>query len=108
MGRDPVLQNLEFSVHSRCRIAVTGQNGAGKSTLLKLITRELAPTSGEVWRHHNLKVASFSQHEPNLLLQYEASPLLYIRTALPELKDQDMAFRPLRSLSGGQCVRTAL
>jgi len=57
----------------------------------------------------------------NLLLQYEASALLYIRTALPELKDQDirnqlgafgikgdMALRPLRSLSGGQCVRTAL
>merc|ERR1719316_1683313 len=44
------------------RVAVIGANGAGKSTAIKLLTGELKATSGEVWRHPNLRLAYIAQH----------------------------------------------
>lgn len=41
---------------------VVGANGAGKSTLLNLILDKLRPTEGHIFRHHNLRLASFTQH----------------------------------------------
>lgn len=44
------------------RIAVLGRNGAGKSTLIKLLTGEMEPNEGKVWKHPNLRVAYVAQH----------------------------------------------
>merc|ERR1712078_140357 len=52
--------NLEASRISR--VAVIGANGAGKSTAIKLLTGELIPTKGEVYRHPNLRLAYIAQH----------------------------------------------
>lgn len=41
---------------------IVGHNGAGKSTLLNLILDKLTPTKGHVFRHHNLRLAAFTQH----------------------------------------------
>eukprot|EP00624_Nannochloropsis_granulata_P006907 evm.model.NODE_539_length_7914_cov_27.290876.3 len=41
---------------------IVGANGAGKSTLLNLILDKLRPTQGHIFRHHNLRLASFTQH----------------------------------------------
>jgi len=46
----PLLDEASFSVRAGSRITLMGQNGAGKSTLFKLITGELKPASGEVFR----------------------------------------------------------
>jgi ATP-binding cassette subfamily F protein 3 len=48
--RRPLLADVSFSVRAGSRITLMGQNGAGKSSLFKLITGELAPTSGRVSR----------------------------------------------------------
>ncbi|KAI8970103.1 P-loop containing nucleoside triphosphate hydrolase protein [Mycotypha africana] len=44
------------------RVAVIGPNGAGKSTLIKLLTGEMEPTAGTVWKHPNLRIAYVAQH----------------------------------------------
>jgi len=44
-----LLDEASFSVRTGSRITLMGQNGSGKSTLFKLITRELAPTSGKIF-----------------------------------------------------------
>lgn len=45
-----ILDEAAFSVRNGSRITLMGQNGAGKSSLFKLITGELKPTEGEVYR----------------------------------------------------------
>jgi len=45
-----LLDGASFSVRTGSRIALMGQNGAGKSSLFKLITGELKPTSGHVFK----------------------------------------------------------
>jgi ATPase subunit of ABC transporter with duplicated ATPase domains len=37
-------------------------NGAGKSTLIKLLTGEMQPQEGAVWKHPNTRLAYVAQH----------------------------------------------
>lgn len=50
----------QFSLNSR--VGVVGPNGAGKSTMIKLLTGEMEPCEGVVWKHPNLRVAYVAQH----------------------------------------------
>ena len=43
-------------------VTLLGGNGAGKSTMIKLLTGELEPTNGLVWKHPNLRIAYVAQH----------------------------------------------
>src|SRR5438128_263040 len=45
-----ILDEAGFSVRTGSRITLMGQNGAGKSSLFKMITGELRPTSGNIYR----------------------------------------------------------
>ena len=46
----------------RARTNCTQANGAGKSTLIKLLTGEMEPQEGIVWKHPNTRVAYVAQH----------------------------------------------
>jgi ABC-type bacteriocin/lantibiotic exporter with double-glycine peptidase domain len=48
-GRENVLQDVSFEVHSGERVAIVGPSGVGKTTLLSLILRFYRPTSGEIF-----------------------------------------------------------
>eukprot|EP01025_Chloroclados_australasicus_P028802 TRINITY_DN2853_c0_g1_i1.p1 TRINITY_DN2853_c0_g1~~TRINITY_DN2853_c0_g1_i1.p1 ORF type:complete len:1105 (+),score=183.25 TRINITY_DN2853_c0_g1_i1:273-3317(+) len=58
----PQLTGITLQCSLNSRVACIGGNGAGKSTLIKLLTGELQPTSGTVWKHPNLRVAYVAQH----------------------------------------------
>ena len=48
------------------RVGIVGPNGAGKTTLLRLVTDELQPSSGEVVRGAQTRIAYFDQARTSL------------------------------------------
>jgi ATP-binding cassette subfamily F protein uup len=60
-GHLPLLDPIALRVEPRERIAVIGRNGTGKSTLLKILTGEVLPDSGTVWREPGLRIARLEQ-----------------------------------------------
>lgn len=57
-----VLEDISLFCTLNSRVAVLGPNGAGKSTMIKVLTGELEPSYGTVWRHPNMRVAYVAQH----------------------------------------------
>lgn len=45
-NKEPIIDNVSFTINSNEFVGIAGPNGAGKSTLLKLLVGLLEPTSG--------------------------------------------------------------
>nr|QNQ79026.1 ABC transporter F family member 3 [Paeonia lactiflora] len=116
----PILfKNLNFGIDLDSRIAMVGPNGIGKSTILKLISGELQPSSGTVFRSAKVRIAVFSQHHVDGL-DLTSNPLLYMMRCYPGVPEQklrghlgsfgvtgNLALQPMYTLSGGQKSRVA-
>jgi len=63
-GHLPLLERASLQIDARERVAVIGRNGSGKSTLLRVISGELAPDGGTVWRQPALRIARLEQDVP--------------------------------------------
>jgi ATP-binding cassette subfamily F protein uup len=63
-GHLPLLDEVQLQIEPRERVSVIGRNGTGKSTLLKIISGELPPDAGTVWRQPALKIARLEQDVP--------------------------------------------
>ena len=60
-GLKPLLDGADLQIRRGERVCLLGRNGEGKSSLLQLITRQIAPDSGEVWVRPGARVASLAQ-----------------------------------------------
>jgi elongation factor 3 len=58
----PTLFDITIQVSMRSRVGCVGENGAGKSTMIKVLTGEVVPQTGDVWKHPNARVAYVAQH----------------------------------------------
>jgi ATP-binding cassette subfamily F protein uup len=63
-GHLPLLDDVSLQIDARERVSVIGRNGTGKSTLLKIISGEIPPDSGSVWRQPALRIARLEQDLP--------------------------------------------
>lgn len=61
-GETVILSDISFNVTDNDKIGILGVNGAGKSTLFKILTEEISPDSGEVYKAKQLKIACMEQH----------------------------------------------
>eukprot|EP00930_Biecheleria_cincta_P045393 TRINITY_DN31293_c0_g2_i1.p1 TRINITY_DN31293_c0_g2~~TRINITY_DN31293_c0_g2_i1.p1 ORF type:complete len:1428 (+),score=369.05 TRINITY_DN31293_c0_g2_i1:76-4359(+) len=89
---------LKLSLNSR--VAITGRNGCGKSTLMTLLCSEMNSTEdkdgklGEVWRHHNLRMAYMKQdHLKALGPFFDTSSFVYISQRFKDGYDGDLQKR---------------
>jgi ATPase subunit of ABC transporter with duplicated ATPase domains len=111
---DPLLRDVELTIHGRDRIAVTGPNGAGKTTLLALLQGALAPMAGEVDRRVRAAVL------PQGTLPPEVPAVAFVRSHAQVGEGEarrllghfglegEAALRPLGRLSPGERARTAI
>lgn len=58
----PTLHDITIQVSMASRVGCVGENGAGKSTMIKVLTGEVVPQQGDVWKHPNARVAYVAQH----------------------------------------------
>jgi ATP-binding cassette subfamily F protein uup len=63
-GGPPLLDGINLQLEAGERLCLMGRNGTGKSTLLKLISGEIDPDGGDIFRQQGLKVALVSQEMP--------------------------------------------
>lgn len=90
----PILTDVTVRLSLTSRVALVGENGAGKTTLLKLLVGDLEATRGvgEVWKHHNLRVAYIAQHSMHHLEDHvESTPLAYIQDRFFLGRDKELA-----------------
>ena len=76
----PTLFNITIRCSLSSRVACVGRNGAGKSTMIKLLTGELEPQTGTVWKHPNCRVGYIAQHAFHHIEQHlDKTPNEYIQ-----------------------------
>lgn len=116
-GERAVVEGLSFALHGPERVALTGRNGAGKTTVLRLAAGLAAPTAGRIERPVPLALLD----QTVSLLDRGATLVDNMRRRNPELDENAaraalarFAFRnvegdrPVRDLSGGECLRAGL
>lgn len=86
----PTLFDISIQVSMASRVGCVGENGAGKSTMIKLLTGELVPQTGEVWKHPNARVAYVAQHAFHHIEQHlNKTPNEYIRWRYANGEDKE-------------------
>ncbi|MDF1646541.1 MAG: ATP-binding cassette domain-containing protein [Legionellaceae bacterium] len=64
LANNCILNQVNWQIHPKERIALVGRNGAGKSTLLKLLQGEISTDSGTIKKQTNLRIAGLMQDVP--------------------------------------------
>ena len=63
-GHLPLLDEASLLIEAGERVCVIGRNGTGKSTLLQIISGDVIPDAGTVWRQPGLRIARLEQDVP--------------------------------------------
>jgi ATP-binding cassette subfamily F protein uup len=60
-GHLPLFEHADLRIDAGERIALIGRNGSGKSSLLRIVSGELLPDSGTIWRAPGSRTARLDQ-----------------------------------------------
>jgi elongation factor 3 len=76
----PTINNITIKSSMSSRVACVGVNGAGKSTMIKVLTGQLEPTTGTVWKYPNTRIGYIAQHAFHHIESHlDKTPNEYIR-----------------------------
>jgi len=116
----PIVSNVDLVVERGDKVALIGPNGAGKTTLVKMMLGELEPMEGSVTLGNNVDVATFAQHQTEVLVE-SRSPYEELNATMGDLGVRnsrtilgsfgfsgEAADRKIGDLSGGERTRLAL
>jgi len=115
-----IVSNVNLVVERGSKIAFIGPNGAGKTTLVKMMLGELEPMAGSVTIGNNVDIATFAQHQTEVLVE-SRSPFEELQATMGDLGMRnsrtilgsfgfsgEAADRKIGDLSGGERTRLAL
>ncbi len=120
LGGKLLFSNVEFILGPGTKLGLLGPNGSGKTTLLRLITGELAPDSGEIWRAEGVRVVAFGQNREQLertqtlretlagksdVVSYRGGTMHIVAYARRFLFRPDQLDMPVGQMSGGEQAR---
>ena len=60
-GERTLFDCLDLNIKPGTRLAIAGPNGVGKTTLLRILSGDLAPTRGSIWRSQGLITSQLPQ-----------------------------------------------
>ena len=96
----PSMLDVSVQLSLSSRVGVVGPNGAGKSTMIKLLTGELIPQEGTVWKHPNIRVGYVAQHAfHHLEMHLEKTPNQYIQWRYQGGQDREVLEKATRKLT---------
>lgn len=95
-----IIHDIYLQCSLSSRVVVHGRNGAGKSTMIKILTGEMPPTNGEVWKHPMLRVAYVAQHAFHHLERHlDKTPNQYIQWRYQFGEDKELLEKETRQMS---------
>ncbi len=85
MGSEPLLENLEFSLHEKERVALIGRNGCGKTTLFRMINGSDTEYDGLIdIKKSAILISTQQEFSPS---QTKLSVVEYISSGLPRYSE---------------------
>jgi ATP-binding cassette subfamily F protein 3 len=118
-GSKTVFDGVNLRLYRGEIIGIIGPNGIGKTTLLRIVSGELVPTSGRIYRGHNVNIEYYHQQQEDLNQSntvideiWNQNPGLdntAVRDILAAFLFQgDDVYKTIGDLSGGEKSRVAL
>lgn len=87
-GITEILNNINFHIEAKEKLAIVGINGAGKSTLLKIIMSEEEPDEGQVIIGKDISVGYLAQHQDTYYDKTIYEELLSVKQDVITLQEQ--------------------
>lgn len=98
LAENVVLDQVDWQIQPKDKIALVGRNGAGKSTLLKLLQGDIVPDSGELQKQSGLRIAGLTQDVP---VSQDETVYHFLVKGLGEVGE---ALAQFRVCSAGACL----
>lgn len=87
-GITEILNNINFHIEAKEKLAIVGINGAGKSTLLKIIIGEEEADEGQIVIGKDISVGYLAQHQTSFYDKTIFEELLSVKQNVIELQEQ--------------------
>ena len=87
-GADLIFSGVSFEIQENDRVGLVGINGSGKTTLLKLLTGEMQPDGGDIFKANSTVLGYMEQHVCRDLERSAYSEVLTVFSELLEMEKE--------------------
>lgn len=87
-GVTEILNNINFHIEAKEKLAIVGANGAGKSTLLKIIMQEEEADDGQVVIGKDISIGYLAQHQNDYYDKTIYEELVSVKQNVIDLQEQ--------------------